>query len=198
MNELRKNAQLLVSRKCGKENHFDKVCKQISKSTSTKFKKKVQSIDVEAESDSSGNYVYNIRGVSAEMPRVNILLGKQKYEIKFGIDIGSDCNILSKANFEQLNPRPILSTSTAKMYTYGQKYPIPAARKFDAIFQFRKATTVDTVYVVDVQGEPLLCKRVAERLGIISFMRNFTAKSSDMKTQIAKIFPKLFQSIGCY
>ena len=98
--------------KCGRKNHFAKVCRSNSR------KQQIHSIDQENAEEDDDMFIASVQHDSAGHKdwQVSVKLNDQK--ISFKIDTGAQCNVLSKRTYNRISKRP-LQKSKARLVTFG-------------------------------------------------------------------------------
>ena len=98
-------------RKCGRPNHFAKVCR----SKSQDARPQVQELDQDESSDDD----MVIEAIDGENGKNwNTTVGINKHPVQFKIDTGAQCNVMSSQTYHQLSQMP-LQKSKARLVAFG-------------------------------------------------------------------------------
>ena len=139
-------------RKCGKRNHFAKVCRsKQQQSPSDKSKKREQNnqkrlvnpLNTQTDSDSSSNdYLYAVN--NNKTPNVRVKVCKHSFDAT--LDTGATINVIDHKTYEKMDGVNLKKTNV-KAFAYNAKNPVKFAGKFEAIIETRKCVSVATIYV---------------------------------------------------
>jgi hypothetical protein len=143
-------------RKCGKSNHFAKVCRgkqqPASKSPYTRRKHKQRQDkkpihpihQAESDSDSTEDYLYTVH-TPKKSPTVRVTVNKHCFDAT--LDTGASLNVIDRATYEKMDGVK-LKTTNVKAFAYNAQTPVKFLGKFEALIETRKRVAVATFYVV--------------------------------------------------
>ena len=187
-------------RKCGKSNHFAKVCRgkqqPASKSPYTRRqhkqrpdKKPIHPIHQdESDSDSTEDYLYTVH-TPKKSPRVRVTDAT--------LDTGASLNVIDRATYEKMDGVK-LKTTNVKAFAYNAQTPVKFLGKFEALIETRKRVAVATFYVVKtLDSGNLISSATAQDLGLISLHINKLSTTNDKN--LDKILSKhatVFKGLG--
>ncbi len=97
--------------KCGKRNHFARVCRSGKPNTT---RAEVKELDYESSSEDD-IFLYTING-----PDHKDWISINSHDVKFKIDTGAQCNVMSTATYKFVL-KQILTKSKAKLTAFGLK-----------------------------------------------------------------------------
>ena len=103
---------------CKRPNHFESVCFK-----KTKEKNEASIKRIEHNSSDSDEYLFKLTDNNI----VDVEVKVDNYPITFLIDSGASINLIDKTTFDKLldNCDVKLNSTSAKVYTYGSKIPLP-------------------------------------------------------------------------
>ena len=200
-------------RKCGKTNHYARVCRnnnpmfdnssqkqernQKSRTQSQKSHiHKVSPQETPSESsDSKQEHLYTCRESStSKVPATKVRINN--VEIKMIIDTGASINIDENtfAFISKTKPIPLRRTQT-KLFAYGSTQQLSVKGKFETYRRNKKRITVSYIYVVKGNYGSLLSYQTAIDLGLIKVKFNQVDEKLSAD-EIPKKFPALFNGIG--
>lgn len=206
-------------RTCGKNNHFEKVCRSRNKETGNhsgsapqlpapqRQKTRVYQIETEdgytqkdeSQSDSDDEYVYIVCSLQRPtQPHTQVTI--QNTPVDVIIDSGASVNIIDEATYQRLAPGCKLDNARAKICTYGSTTPLPLRGKFTTTINAKKKTATATFYVIKGNAGSLLSYQTATELGLLQIVNSLsTSDRSVNETSIAQLlddYNSLFQGIG--
>lgn len=188
-------AQNQTCNKCGKMNHFGKMClsnKQTQRANPSNQTK--QTNNVESQADDSGEFVFNIKGENKQLPEVVVILNE--LPVTFTIDSGSTSNIISKYVYNQLN-KPSLVETDVQIQTYSRNI-LPVIGKFEGRFHYKNATVHEDIFVIDnnnINTRSLMSYCTATKLKLLQITCT-TVSAEQYKDNVKKKHPSLFGRIG--
>ena len=133
----------------------------------------VKSLDEISEACSSEDLLhinacddYATNDVSLLEDKWSMALEIKEHKFKFRIDTGAKSNILVKAAYNHMHPKPTLSNSlpTLKSYSNHKIKPIGC---FTIAFANKGISTNATFKVVDLNQENIISGDIAEKLGLL-------------------------------
>jgi len=115
-------------------------------------------------------------------------LDVEDHSVKFKVDTGSQVNILLLSVYKNLRVKQALTNCTTKLTSYsGENLKLKWRSCLscqDKLIDF---------YIVDTTQYPILGLSASRELGIIKIILNINSNTN----QFIKMFPKLFQGLGC-
>ncbi|KAJ1161434.1 hypothetical protein NDU88_001920 [Pleurodeles waltl] len=87
------------------------------------------------------------------------------------IDTGASVNVMENTMYQRLSPKPSLSPSNTKIYTYGGLDPLPLQTTIEVSGTNQDHTTTPKLYVVKGNLGTLLGCHTAEDLELVFFAR---------------------------
>ena len=205
-------AQGKSCRKCGKPNHFAKVCrggaartnhrtrdeKQRSQQAKTKLKerKSIHPVSKTGESESSDDeYLYTV--ASKETPKVNVSQQVCQHWFKATIDTGATINVIGQETFTKM-VRPNIKKTSIKAFAFDAESPVRFVGKFEATIETRKPIAVATFYVTKTATSGnLISASTAQDLGLISLHLHRISDTNDKNLDnILNKHAKVFQGLG--
>ena len=175
-------AQGKTCHKCGKANHFAKVCRggatkphnrtrnerQRPPQMKTKPKNKTPVHPVSKASDSASSdeeYLYTVK--SKQPPKVNVKVCQHWF--KATIDTGATINVVDQETFAKM-VGPNLGKTSIKAFGFDAKSPVRFIGKFEATIETRKRMAVGTFYVTKTNTSGnLISATTAQDLGQHTF-----------------------------
>ena len=167
-------AKGVVCYKCGKLNHFSKVCRNDN--------------NVHAIYDNDGLCQgYSIDMVSAcshtshDRVFTEVQIGPNKQPIKFKVDTGSVANVLPVQKYKQLGLSSPLEAPDCKLTSYtGDALPVLGTVTLPCLSQ--KQSSIAKFHVVDSNATPLLSLQTSLDLGLIKL--TFSVEKSDTENSM--------------
>jgi hypothetical protein len=195
-------------RKCGKSNHFSKVCRGTKQRETPKReypqrhskntgKRPINPLTPNGNSDSNTDgedYLYSVR--NKQTPQVRVTVCKVPFEAT--IDTGATINVIDKSTFSKIDGVHLKKTSI-KAFAYMSDTPVRFIGKFEAIVETRKRVAVATFYVASKEDSGnLISSSTAQELGLISIhVHSVSPSTCDQKIdQILHRHAKVFHGLG--
>ena len=194
-------------RKCGKPNHFARMCRSTADDHEGKSRTsgagksrvdQIQSSDSES-STSDDEFVKTIKTVgTAKKSRKISNIDSQPTLVKLtvngvktqmAVDSGASVNIMDEKRFQKIQEMSVrklhLRKCKTKIYGYASKTPIALAGKFDTIIENKYIMLPVTFVVVQgtIDSDILLGYETATQLGILKIVRNVTELKEEKTTQ---------------
>ena len=175
-------------RKCGKLNHFAKVCcgKQLSKppypkhkGNERKHKKPLNPIQqIDSDSDSTEDYLCTVN-TTRKSPTVRVTVGQ--HCIDATLDTGASLNVIDRATYDHMD-RVQFKKTNVKAFAYNAQTPVKFLGKFEALIETRKRITIATFYVVKMPSSGnLVLSTTAQERGLISLHINRLSNTNDKR-----------------
>ena len=172
--------------KCKMPHHYAKFCK-------SKSKKNVHNLDENSsESDSENFYVGSINDKKTEISdnECFVTMDVNGNQVKFKIDTGAQCNIITKKVFEKVKaPTTVLKKSTSHLTSYtGDRLTVLGKTTLNCMghdLQF---------YVTDSRQTSLLGFKASQDLGLIEVVLAVNTNDLD---RLRREHPKVFSGLGC-
>jgi len=210
---------------CKKKNHFAKMCKSKSNSTTDSKReckpsqaqrskknhsKRLHKIDetddsnTERESDSeesleSDESVYTILNKNEKKhfcAKVEVKLKNDTKNIIFQLDTGASCSILTLNDYESLTTKPLEPTSTTlKLYDNSSIKPVGQTKLHCTVNGITKKVHFQVVENAPIS---LLSARACQALNLINFSENIMHinTSTLTKEQVLKDYADIFNGLG--
>jgi hypothetical protein len=193
-------------RKCGKQNHFAKVCRgkqqqQKQQRRERRPKKRnetpkpvnpLKSKDNDSDT-SSEDYLYTVK--NKKTPSVRVKVCKHLFDAT--IDTGATINVIDQTTYSKMD-RVNLKQTNIKAFAYNATEPVKFQGKFEAVIETRKRIAVATFYVAQTSNSGnLISATTAQDLGLISLHVNKLTESKDAKIdEILSKHAKVFSGLG--
>ncbi len=177
-------------RKCGKQNHFAKVCRgkqqqQKQQRRERRPKKRnetpkpvnpLKSKDNDSDT-SSEDYLYTVK--NKKTPSVRVKVCKHLFDAT--INTGATINIIDQTTYSKMHGVNLKQTNI-KAFAYTATEPVKFRGKFEAVIETRKRIAVATFYVAQTSNSGnLRSATTAHNLGLISLHVNKLTESKDAK-----------------
>ena len=119
-------------RNFGKKNHYEKMCKTLSR--------KVKRIDNpnSSNSDTDSEDEYQVKTVKKSKANTTVTARINTVPLQFQIDSGADVNIIDENSFDKLKGQVCLTKTKAKLFSYNSRTPLPLLGKFTATVSTKK------------------------------------------------------------
>ena len=189
-------------RKCSNIGHFEVCCKTKDKKKFSKFKKgKIRNVEAEEADSSDSEYVFTVRnGHNREAAEVDVKLGG--IEMKMLVDSGATVNVVGRPLWEELKEKKIKCKSRRvdkKLFGYGSDNPLTVAGCFEADIVAHSNTTKAEFFVIEEDGEALLGRETAMKLGVlkIGITETINNVNDTMSSEsIKEKYPECFKGVG--
>ena len=195
-------------RKCGKPNHFAKMCltKAPTNQQGHRPQKKKPPSSVnhvasepdkpDSSSDDEYLYVMSQDTSASKIPIVSVKINK--ITIDMIIDTGASIDILDETAYKKVNHNGqiTLQPSTKRLFAYGSATQLHVLGNFDATITVKNNQTISTLQVLEGSHGSLLSYSTAVALGILNIqLHHITSKP--IHEQLFKQYPALlFEGIG--
>ena len=172
-------AQGCTCRKCGKSNHFAKMCRTVATPKQGNGRQdRIQIVD-EEESDSSSDdeYLYSTGTNKSKIPTVVVKINN--VDIKMIIDTGASIDIVDETAFKHINQDNItLQPSSKRLLAYGSKTQLMSRGQFQGTISFQNQQCNTVLHVLKGSHGSLLSYKTATTLGILHLhVNHMTAQS---------------------
>lgn len=173
--------------KCNGKDHFSKMCR-------TKGQKKHQLNMVE---NVQNDYAFIIK--ENDMPEI-LTFCVGGIELKMLVDSGATSNIMGENVWEKLKAQKIKCESYVpkerrNMYAYSSTQPLSVKGAFKCEIQIGDRTEEAEFIVINGNGEPLLGKKTATKLGVLKIGEN-VATLTDIRHTLQQQYPNVFKGVG--
>ena len=115
--------------------------------------------------------------------------------LNFKLDTDSDINIIQRAEYMQLLPRPNLRKSGTLTKAYNDKF-IPSIGVLRVKVRYKSRTIQTTMEVVPDQGPSLLGSTDCEQLGLVKRVVTVGHATRTLKDEIQIKYPELYKGNG--
>lgn len=173
--------------KCNGKDHFSKMCR-------TKGSKKQNVNNVETEQK---EFAFIVRDDDMS-ERLTFCVGG--VELKMLVDSGATSNIMGENVWEGLKAEKIKCHSYVpkeqrKLYSYSSSQALPVKGAFNCEITIGNQTEQAEFMVIKGNGEPLLGKKTAIKLGVLKIGENVSAVT-DIKDSLQLQYPDVFKGVG--
>lgn len=182
-------ARRQTCRKCNGKDHYAKMCKSKSNFNTKQTVKYVDS------DEQNRDYAFVVRD-NYDKDKLTFNVGG--VQVVMLIDSGATTNVVDENTWEKLKEEKIKcnsSKSDKKLYTYSSHEPLPVKGVFTCEVSIGKRATRAEFTVICGHGVPLLGKDTAIKLGVLKVGVD-VATVTDVKTEIKRQYPKLFEGVG--
>ena len=177
--------------KCGKLNHFAKVCKSTVTDESVSSQPRNRARTVQEDNDESENdYTFSVNTKTDKSPQTVVKINT--VDTNMLIDTGATVNVIDEKTYQKLN-KPYLEEAR-KLYPYASDKPLPVLGKFTATVEKGNCVNQSEFVVVKGTGGNLLSYDTAVQLKIMETIR--TVQPSDRIREMCAKYPSVFEGIG--
>ena len=185
-------------RKCGKSNHFKRVCR-------SKTVHEVNNEQYEEEQNLSDFYVDTVNKSFSHYDQAfaTVHVGPKKTPLRFKIDTGSQANIIPLSKFHELNIKHPLAPPDSQLSSYtGDALNVKGTITLTCRYNNK---SVDTqFYIVETSKIPLLSLKTSLDLSLIQLIysvdnpvcQSVEQQETCTKENILQKFPDLFKGVG--
>lgn len=126
--------------------------------------------------------------ICQQQPQTQI---KNSTKVTALIDSGCAVNVISKAVFNMLTPKPQFRAVTIKIFAYGSDTALPIIGVFQCNVQASHSTTETKFYVLQNDGHTLLSYGMAQELGLIHITNavNYTNTIHTVADELVESYP---------
>ena len=172
--------------KCGKRNHFAKVCR----SAMQKKRQNVQTIDDDDSDNDNDLFVDTICGDKNKKDwQVQLAVNRRK--LSFKIDTGAQCNVISKTMFDIVSKAPLVK-SNARLVAFGGHRIVPFGKATLLCEHKKKLHPIQFQVVGNVPN--VLGLKTSTELNIIKRVEGI---NSQHVSDSLKEFADVFTGLGC-
>ena len=197
-------AQGCTCRKCGKPNHFAKMCRTTvtpkQRDSRQKPQNKIQVVkEEESESSSDDEYAYSTGTSKSKVPMVVVKVNN--VDIEMIVDTGASTDIVDETAFELINHDNsiTLQDSSKRLLAYGSNNQLASRGKFHGTISFQNQKCDTVLHVLKGNHGSLLSYKTATALGILHIQVNHVTDQSSPCLPPGTLptkYPSLFQGIG--
>ena len=179
-------AQGVECHKCGKRNHFARVCRSKVKRSGTSS---LHSIQQEESSDEEEHlFVASLHTSSKSKEwKVTIKLNNQKTVFK--IDTGAQCNVVSKQKYKQVCKQPLLKSS-AKLVAFGG-YRLNTSGKIVIPCEYKGKRIPIEFQVVDQDVPSVLGLETSTKMNLVQRIDVLNSQTTDVLEKYKDVFEGL-------
>lgn len=187
-------AQGQTCKKCGKMNHFWKMCRT---------KTVVHTLDVSDSSDSElflGCIDFNVNSVNLSKWTQDVTIDDK--QVRFNIDTGAMCNVISLDTLKCVSKDRDLKPSLVPLRSYSG-HKIVSEGTVTLSCRVGNATYDVNFHVVDKDVKPILGADTCEHMGLVERVRHVSPidvvdnSTSDIPPDIRKEYGSVFTGLGC-
>ena len=195
-------------RKCGKLNHFARVCRarpgystasvprQGQSSPQSHVRQVATQLHPDLTDSSDDEYLYTLGDSdSSKTPTVSVLVNN--VPVQMMIDTGASANIMDESSFNKVNKTCAiqLNPSNKRIFAYGSDSQLKVRGQFTADIGTRAKHIQTTVHVLQGNHGSLLSYGTARDLGLVEVKVN-PIQSQHASEEFIHQFPSLFHGIG--
>ncbi|KAK3092068.1 hypothetical protein FSP39_024885 [Pinctada imbricata] len=172
---------------CKIEGHFELCCKKKVKDGSRKGKKEVRQL-TQNEPDGEHKYAFLvIHKVDSQRDGIDsVCVNIGGIDLSAVIDSGATCNVMDRAQWEDLKRQNVICTSTKEskpLFAYGSKTPLPVAGSIKATVRANNCEILDAEFIViEGEGQCLLGRDTATKLNLLRLGPEVNAVSGEGST----------------
>ena len=191
-------------RGCGKQNHYEAVCRSKKPNRKQEFKTQkprhnVQNlVDENSSSEDSDEdgYAFSVNSTGKEhsQPMFNIVIHDTPMTIM--ADSGASVNVLDEKDYQALSKRPKLQTTKVKIHPYKSNKSLKVLGKFKTVLKFNTKCVEDKLYVVQGSSGSLLSWKTSQELGLLKAVHNVNDDSSPTTEKLIKEYDELVHGLG--
>jgi hypothetical protein len=210
--------------KCGKQNHFSKVCKSTDmykaspKKLQSSYRKRetTYAIDESDEETSDEEYEPTIQAIDEistlstqskldkwTVPIQMIDYDGESWQVKCQIDTGSSCNVMSKKNAKKITGSDAFNKTATKLRLYDGTMLKPIGKIVIPCDYKRQSATL-TFQIVETDRMPLLSAQASQQLKLITLNTKSDQVNSIettcyqlTKDEIIEKYKDVFDTLGC-
>ena len=185
-----------VCHKCGKQNHFARMClTKVPQQQGQQSHVNQVTSDPDSSSDDEYLYVLSQDTHGSKIPRMSVMINE--IPVDMIIDTGASIDILDETAYHKFNySRKItLKPSTKQLFAYGSKSQLHVIGSFEATVTFRSNRTVSTLHVLQGSHGSLLSYSTAVALGILDIQLHHIS-STPICEQLFRQYTSLFEGIS--
>lgn len=174
-------------RKCGKPNHFSRVCRS-KPATPQHRKPRVNCLEeFEGSSDEDTHTIYTVADRKAGKAGWHTTIQIEKHKVSLKIDTGAQCNVLSLETYKRTSKQP-LSKSHSKLVSFGGHRIKPCGKATLTCEHKNRFTVIEFEVVEGCQN--LLGLKTSTELGLV---KRVDAISEDLVANHQDVF----KGLGC-
>ena len=173
--------------KCGRKNHFARVCRSNSKKIG---KPKLHSIEQNSSDEDDGMYIAMVNdNTETEEWEVSIRLNEQM--VTFKIDTGAQCNVISKETYDRVSKRPLMK-SRAKLTAFGG-HRVSACGKTMMVCEYKGKYIPVELEVVKQDVPSVLGLKTSTEMKLVKRIDSINNKTESMLEE----YQDVFTGLGC-
>ena len=190
--------------KCGKPNHFAKMC--LTKSTPNRITSnstannqinvnQVSAAQDELASSSDDKYLYTINHSlnAPKIPKVSVKIGD--VVVKMVIDTGATTDILDEATYRNIHQNEDTASADHKTFVcLGSDSQLTILGKFDATIAFKDKYKDTTIHVIQGNHGSLLSYKTVMELGILDLHVNHVSDTVPVHEQLCRQYSGIFKN----
>lgn len=173
--------------KCHGKDHYAKMCRTKGAGT----RQTVNNIE-----DTKEDFAFAVN--DGDMPRLSFCVGG--VNVRMLIDSGATSNVMGENAWEKLKSehikcRSYVPRTKRKLYSYSSSQPLAVKGAFTCDISIGNRTEHAEFIVIKGNGEPLLGKETATRLGVLKIGTDVFAVS-DLRQVLQQQYPEVFKGVG--
>lgn len=176
--------------KCHGKDHYAKVCR-------TKNLKNRQTVNSVETENARNDFAFVVN--DGDMPeRLSFCVGG--VNVKMLVDSGATSNVMGENAWENLKAGHIkchsyVPKTERRLYSYSSSEPLVVKGEFTCDISIGNKTEQAEFIVIKGNGEPLLGRETATRLGVLRIGANISAVT-DLKHTLQQQYPEVFKGVG--
>ncbi len=184
-----------ICRKCGKPNHFAKMCLSKPKARPHQHSQKANINQVQEEAPSSSDdsddeylYTMNYDSNTPKIPKVFVKIDDVVVEMI--IDTGATTDILDEATYRNIREEDSeLQPTTKRLFAYGSDSQLKILGKFDSTVTFKDKHKVAIIHVVQGNHGSLLSYNTVMDLGVLDLHVNHVSDTAPVHEYLCHQYP---------
>ena len=192
-------AQGKLYRKCGKSNHFARVCRSTPKHNSQRPSRSVHTVHTEEHSSTPEEYLFALTPTYDKQKALTVAIKLNDIPIKMMVDTGASIDIIDEPTYAMMQKsKPVcLSRPINRVFAYGSTTQLPVLGRFNGTLESKKKIAITDIHVVKGNFGCLLSYTSANTLGLIHVNINkVQAHQSTAHDQLLEEFSHIFEGIG--
>jgi len=192
-------AQGKTCRKCGKMNHFARVCRSKPKPNNQRPPQSAHTVNMEEPCSGPEEYLFALTPPSDGKKALIVTLKLNDLPVKMLVDTGASIDIIDESTYEmmQKSQSVCLSRPSNRIFAYGSKTQLPVLGKFKGTLESRNKIAITDIHIVQGNFGCLLSYSSATTLGLIQVNINkVQAQQSATHEKLIQEFSHIFDGIG--
>ena len=143
-------AQGKTCRKCGKMNHFARVCRSKPKPNNQRPPQSAHTVNMEEPCSGPEEYLFPLTPPSDGKKTLTVTLKLNDLPVKMMVDTGASIDIIDESTYEmmQKSKSVCLSRPSNRIFAYGSQTQLPVLGKFKGTLESRNKIAITDIHVV--------------------------------------------------